>query len=144
MSKKLQEQIDKIKKSIVNKNLTNTSMATYGKLNEIGRSLYRYDQLSKAGLKDEAKAESTKTNNLISNFNNSEDGEPLKGYISNATRFLIIYFVLQFLHEYFFNKYIFALQKNSNYSVKIIVLYILNNFNWLLDCFNWNIRDCGY
>lgn len=35
MSKKLQEQIDKIKNSIVNKNLTNTSMVTYGKLNEI-------------------------------------------------------------------------------------------------------------
>lgn len=84
MSKKLQEQIDKIKKSIVNNNLTNTSMATYGKLNKIGQSLYRYDQLSKAGLKDEAKAEITKANNLISNFNSSEDGEPIKGYISNT------------------------------------------------------------
>lgn len=83
MSKKLQAQIDTIKKSILNKNVTNTSMATYGKLNEIGQSLYRYDQLSKAGLKDEAKAESTKANNLINNFN-SEDGEPLKGYVSNT------------------------------------------------------------
>lgn len=69
MSKKLQAQIDEIKKSILNKNVTNTSMVTYGKLNEIGQSLYRYDQLSKAGLKDDANAESTKVNNLISNFN---------------------------------------------------------------------------
>lgn len=84
MSKNLQSQIDKIKKSILDKNVTNASMATYGKLNEIGQSLYRYDQLSKAGLKDEAQAESTKANNLISNFNSSEDGEPLKGYISNT------------------------------------------------------------
>lgn len=84
MSKKLQAQIDAIKKSILNKNVTNTSMATYGKLNEIGNSLYRYNQLSNAGLKDEAKTESGKLNNLISNFNNSEEGEPLKGYISNT------------------------------------------------------------
>ncbi len=84
MSKKLQEQIDKIKNSIVNKNLTNTSMATYGKLNEIGHSLYRYDQLSKAGLKADAKAESTKANNLISNFNATEEGTVLKGGISNT------------------------------------------------------------
>lgn len=84
MSKKLQEQIDKIKKSIINKNVTNTSMATYGKLNEIGQSLYRYDQLSKAGLKGEAKTESTKVNNLISNFNATEEGTVFKGYISNT------------------------------------------------------------
>lgn len=84
MSKKLQEQIDKIKNSIINKNLTNDSMATYGKLNEIGYSLYRYDQLSKAGLKNEAKAESTKANNLISNFNTTEEGTVLKGGISNT------------------------------------------------------------
>lgn len=84
MSKKLQAQIDAIKKSILNKNVTNTSMVTYGKLNEIGQSLYRYDQLSNAGLKDEANTESGKLNNLISNFNNSEEGEPLKGYISNT------------------------------------------------------------
>ena len=84
MSKNLQSQINQIKNSIINKDLTNTSMATYGKLNEIGHSLYRYDQLSKAGLKDEAKSESTKVNNLISNFNSSEDSEPLKGYISNT------------------------------------------------------------
>ena len=84
MSKNIQSQINQIKNSIINKDLTNTSMATYGKLNEIGHSLYRYDQLSKAGLKDEAKSESTKVNNLISNFNSSEDSEPLKGYISNT------------------------------------------------------------
>lgn len=84
MSKKLQSQIDAIKKSIVNKNLTNTSMATYGKLNEIGQSLYRYDQLSKAGLKDEANTESTKINNLISSFNATEEGTVLKGGISNT------------------------------------------------------------
>lgn len=84
MSKRLQEQIDKIKKSIVNKNVTNASMATYGKLNEIGHSLYRYNQLSKADLKDEAKTESTKTNNLISNFNATEEGTVLKGEISNT------------------------------------------------------------
>lgn len=84
MSKKLQTQIDAIKKSILNKNVTNTSMATYGKLNEIGHSLYRYDQLSKAGLKDEAKTENTKANNLISNFNATEEGTVLKGGISNT------------------------------------------------------------
>lgn len=84
MSKKLQAQIESIKKSILNKNVTNTSMATYGKLNEIEQSLYRYDQLSKAGLKDEAKAESANANNLINNFNSSENSELLKGYISNA------------------------------------------------------------
>jgi hypothetical protein len=82
--KKIQEQINQLKKSITNKNVTNASMATYGKLNEIGHSLYRYDQLSKACLKDDAKAESTKANNLISSFNSSEDGEVLEGYISNA------------------------------------------------------------
>lgn len=84
MSKKLQAQIDAIKESILNKNVTNTSMATYGKLNEIGRSLYRYDQLSKAGLKDDAKTESTKANNLISSFNATEEGTVLKGGISNT------------------------------------------------------------
>lgn len=84
MSKKLQAQIDAIKKSIVNKNVTNTSMATYGKLNEIGHSLYRYNQLSKAGLKDEAKTESTKVNNLINSFNATEEGTVLKGGISNT------------------------------------------------------------
>lgn len=84
MSKKLQAQIDSIKKSIINKNVTNASMATYGKLNEIGQSLYRYDQLSKAGLKDEAKTESTKVSNLISNFNATEEGTVLKGRISNT------------------------------------------------------------
>lgn len=84
MSKKLQAQIDAIKKSILNKNVTNTSMATYGKLNEIGNSLYRYDQLSKAGLKKEAKTESTKVNNLVSNFNATEEGTVLKGGISNT------------------------------------------------------------
>lgn len=91
MSKKLQAQINAIKKSILNNNITNTSMAKYGKLNEIEHSLYRYDQLLKAGLKNEAKTESTKANNLINNFNSSEgeDGEPLKGYISN-TRYVWI------------------------------------------------------
>ena len=82
--KKIQEQINQLKKSITNKNVTNASMAIYGKLNEIGHSLYRHDQLSKAGLKDEAKAESTKANNLISNFNATEEGTVLKGGISNT------------------------------------------------------------
>lgn len=59
-------------------------MATYEKLNEIGHSLYRYEQLSKAGLKNDAKAESTKANNLISNFNATEEGTVLKGGISNT------------------------------------------------------------
>lgn len=85
MPKNLQNQINKIKNSIVNQNITNASMSTYGKLNEIEHSMYRYDQLSKAGLKDDAKAECEKANNLISNFNSSsEDSEPLKGYISNT------------------------------------------------------------
>lgn len=84
MSKNLKEQIYKIKNSIVNENLTNASMATYGKLNEIGQSLYRYDQLSNAGLKDEANIESGKLNNLISNFNATEEGTVLKGRISNT------------------------------------------------------------
>lgn len=84
MPEKLQKQINQIKKSIVNQDLSKASMAKYGKLNEIEHSLYRYDQLSKAGLKNEAKTESAKANNLISNFNSSEDGEPLKGYISNT------------------------------------------------------------
>ena len=58
--KKIQEQINKIKKTITNQNITNTSMSTYGKLKEIEHSLYRYDQLSKAGLKEDAKAEKIK------------------------------------------------------------------------------------
>lgn len=82
--KKIQEQINKIKKSITNQNITNNSMSTYGKLKEIEHSLYRYDQLSKAGLKDEAKSESIKVNNLISNFNAAEETPVLKGYISNT------------------------------------------------------------
>lgn len=84
MSKKLQIQIDKIKKSIVNQNITNSSMATYGKLNEIEHSLYRYNQLSSAGLKKEADTESEKLNNLISNFNADEEGTVLKGHINNT------------------------------------------------------------
>lgn len=84
MSKNLQQQIDKIKTSIVNKNLTNASMATYGKLKEIEHSLYRYNQLSNAGLKDEAKTENTRISNLINNFNATEEGTVLKGGISNT------------------------------------------------------------
>lgn len=84
MSKNLQAQIDTIKKSIINQNITNSSMAKYGRLNEIGQSLYRYDQLSKAGLKDEASAESAKVSNLINNFNATEEGTVLKGGISNT------------------------------------------------------------
>ena len=82
--KNIQGQINKIKKSITNQNITNTSMATYGKLNEIEHSLYRYDQLSKAGLKDEAKTESVRANSLINNFNATEEGTVLKGGISNT------------------------------------------------------------
>jgi hypothetical protein len=84
LMKKIQEQINKIKKSITNQNITNTSMSTYGKLKEIEHSLYRYDQLSKAGLKEDAQKESKKVNNLMDSFNATEDGEPLKGYISNT------------------------------------------------------------
>lgn len=84
MSKKLQAQIDAIKKSIVNKNLTNTSMATYGKLNGIQHSLYRYKQLSNAGLEKEANTESGKLNNLINNFNATEEGTVFQGEISNV------------------------------------------------------------
>ena len=82
--KKIQKQIDKIKKSIANKNFSDNSITTYNKLNEIENSLYRYDQLSKAGLKDEAKTERTNVNNLISNFNSGEEGTVLKGGISNT------------------------------------------------------------
>lgn len=81
--KKIQEQITRKMNSIITGNPSNSGFATYNKLKEIGQSLYRYDQLSKAGLKEEAKTESTKANNLISNFNSSEDGKPLKGYINN-------------------------------------------------------------
>lgn len=84
MSKNLQKQIDKIKKSIANKNFSDNSITTYNKLNEIEHSLYRYDQLSNAGLKNEAKTESAKVNNLISNFNSDEEGTVLKGGISNT------------------------------------------------------------
>lgn len=84
MFKKLQAQIDAIKKSILDRNVTNTSMATYRKLNEIGQSLYRYDKLSKAGLKEEANTESGKLSNLISNYNATEEGTVLKGGISNT------------------------------------------------------------
>lgn len=82
--KKIQEQIDKLKKSIVNKDLSNSSITTYNKLKEIEHSLYRYNQLSKAGLKDESKTESAIANNLISNFNATEEGTVLKGGISNT------------------------------------------------------------
>lgn len=84
MSKNLQKQINQIRKSIVNQNLSNNSITTYNKLNEIEHSLYKYNQLSKAGLKDEAKFESTKANNLINNFNATEEGTVLKGGISNT------------------------------------------------------------
>lgn len=84
MLKSLQNQISKIKKSIANQNITDNSMVTYGKLNEIEHSLYRYDQLSKAGLRDEAKTESTRANNFINDFNATEEGIVLKGGISNA------------------------------------------------------------
>jgi 3-deoxy-D-manno-octulosonic-acid transferase len=70
MSKKLQNQINHIKKIIVNQNLSNNSITTYNKLGEIEHSLYRYNQLSNAGLKDEAKTENTRIRNLINNFNN--------------------------------------------------------------------------
>lgn len=84
MSKKLQSQINSIKKSITNQNITNSSMAKYGKLNEIEHSLYRYNQLSNAGLKEEASTENGKLNNLINNFNATEEGTVLKGGISNT------------------------------------------------------------
>lgn len=84
MSKNLQSQINSIKKSITNQNITNSSMATYGKLNEIEHSLYRYNQLSNAGLKEEANTENSKLSNLISNFNATEETPILKGYISNT------------------------------------------------------------
>lgn len=84
MSKKLQNQINQIKKTIVNQNLSNNSITTYNKLNEIEHSLYRYNQLSKAGLKDEAKTENTRISNLIDNFNATEEGTVLKGGISNT------------------------------------------------------------
>lgn len=82
--KKIQQQINQIKKSIINQNITNASMSTYGKLKEIEHSLYRYDQLSKAGLNKDARAESKRANNLISNFNAAEEGPVLEGYISNT------------------------------------------------------------
>lgn len=84
MPKKLQNQINQIKKTIVNQNLSNNSITTYNKLNEIEHSLYRYNQLSKAGLKDEAKTENTRISNLINNFNATEEETVLKGGISNT------------------------------------------------------------
>lgn len=84
MPKNLQSQINSIKKSIANKQFPNDSINTYNKLKEIEHSLYRYDQLSKAGLKKDAKTENTKANNLINNFNATEEGTVLKGRISNT------------------------------------------------------------
>lgn len=84
MPKKLQKQIDKIKKSIMDKNIPNDSIATFGKLNEIEHSLYRYNELSKAGLKNDAKTEKSKVANLVNNFNVTENGLVLKGGISNT------------------------------------------------------------
>lgn len=84
MSKKIQNQINQIKKTIVNQNLSNNSIATYNKLGEIEHSLYRYNQLSNAGLKDEAKTEKTRISNLINNFNATEKGTLFKGEISNT------------------------------------------------------------
>ncbi len=82
--KNIQNQINKIKKTILNQNLSNNSIVTYNKLNEIDHSLYRYDQLLKAGFKNEAKTESTRANNLINKFNATEERTVLKGYISNT------------------------------------------------------------
>lgn len=84
MPKKLQEQINKIKKSIIDKNIPNDSVATFGKLKYIEHSLYRYNQLSNAGLKDDAKTEKFKVANLIDNFNATEEETVLKGGISNV------------------------------------------------------------
>lgn len=84
MPKKLQEQINKIKKSIMDKNIPNDSVATFGKLKDIEHSLYRYNQLSNAGLKDDAKTEKSKAANLINNFNATDEGIVLKGGISNT------------------------------------------------------------
>lgn len=84
MPKKLQEQINKIKKSIIDNNIPNDSIATFGKLKDIEHSLYRYNQLSNAGLKDDAKTEKSKVANLINNFNAAEGGIVLKGGISNT------------------------------------------------------------
>lgn len=55
MLKNLQAQISHIKKSIANQDLSNSSIFTYNKLKEIEHSLYRYNKLSSAGLKKEAK-----------------------------------------------------------------------------------------
>lgn len=84
MPKKLQEQINKIKKSIMDNNIPNDSVATFGRLKDIEHSLYRYNQLSNAGLKDDAKTEKSKVANLINNFNATEEGIVLKGGISNT------------------------------------------------------------
>lgn len=84
MPKKLQEQIKKIKKTIMDKNIPNDSIATFGKLKELEHSLYRYNELNKAGLKEEAKTEKSKVANLIDNFNATEEGIVLKGGISNT------------------------------------------------------------
>lgn len=82
--KKIQEQINKKMGLIMKESPSSVALSTYNKLKEIGQSLYRYDQLSSAGLKEEAKSEKVKVNDLISNFNGSENGEPLEGYISNT------------------------------------------------------------
>ncbi len=84
MLKKLQEQINKIKKSIMDKNIPDDSVATFGKLQELEHSLYRHNELSKAGLKDEAKIEKSKIAKLVNNFSETEDGTVLKGGISNV------------------------------------------------------------
>jgi len=82
--KKIQEQITKKMNSIITGKPSISGLTTYNKLKEIGQSLYRYDQLSKADLKDEAKTESTRANNLINNYNATEEGTVLKGGISNT------------------------------------------------------------
>ena len=82
--KKIQEQITRKMNSIITENPSNSGLTTYNKLKEIGQSLYRYDQLSKADLKDESKTESTRINNLINNFNATEEGTVLRGGISNT------------------------------------------------------------
>ena len=58
--------------SIITGSPSNSDLITYNKLKEIGHSLYRYNQLSNAGLKEEANTESTRANNLININNGSE------------------------------------------------------------------------
>lgn len=53
-------------------------------MKEIEHSLYRYNELSKAGLKNEAKTEKSKLVNMVDNFNATEEGPVFTGCVCNV------------------------------------------------------------